>query len=221
MLLKKVRIIYVQLCDKIGRQMRKFTLGPLERKRLKKKKFTIISQNCTGSIWYHDLDIPFYSPTIKMRFEGNDYIKFLKNLRHYLYSDFEFWRNDQGQLKGILGNDIHMSFIHWKSSEEVVSKWAKRRQRILEPIIVLAFAEDMSDETIHEFLELNEYPNRLLFIDKGRAYNIGLSQTDIVRFIPGNRDNAKALNFCSILGHRFYQCSVDYVDYINNAISNG
>lgn len=212
-----LKIVYYQLCDTLGRSIRKKFTNYTERRRLRCQKVSIISQNCTGSIWYHDLNLPFYSPTIKMKFDGNDFIKFLKEMPRYLDSDFTFYRNEEGQLKGVLGGDIKMSFIHWNNPKDVTEKWEKRKKRITSPIIVLGFAEDMTDESIYEYISLNIYPNRLLFIDSNRAKSLGLKENEIVRYVPAGYDNANQLNFCDLVGHRFYQRAVDYIEYINSA----
>ena len=72
-----IAIIYYQTCDKLGRAVRRIIRNKIERRRLINTNFTIISQNCIGSIMYHDLGQKFLSPTINMLFEPSDFVKFL------------------------------------------------------------------------------------------------------------------------------------------------
>lgn len=44
----------------------------------------IISSNCIGGIIYHDLQLPFLSPTINLFFYPQDYLKFIGKLKYYL-----------------------------------------------------------------------------------------------------------------------------------------
>lgn len=101
----------------------------INRLRLKNKDFTIISSNCVGTMMYHDLSLRFNSPTINLFFEAKDFIKFVKNLKHYcsieakeIESPFNF---PVGKL-----DDITVYFMHYSSFDEAKRKWEKRVKRI-------------------------------------------------------------------------------------------
>ncbi len=205
------------ICDKIGRFIRRFTLNPLERRRLKSREITILSQNCVGSIWYHDLGLKFTSPTINMKFNPDDWVDFLSDFDNNINLPITFIASDQPYPVGLFGDKYFVEFVHYHSEEEVKRKWLERKARLLPRKIVLAFAEDMSDSTITKFLSLTNYKNRLLFISEQRAQSLGLAESEIIRFVKPGFDNAKLLNFCSVTGKRFYQRYLDYVDYINKA----
>ena len=77
-----------------------------------------------------------------MYFFANDYIKFISNLKYYLSLDLRFINYEmsahketivqKGQTEkpiGILG-DIEIVFLHYKSAEEAMEKWNRRKQRI-------------------------------------------------------------------------------------------
>ena len=51
-----------------------------KRRRLKNTDFTIISSNCVGTIIYHDMGLPFLTPTINLT-DTFDYITFLNNAK--------------------------------------------------------------------------------------------------------------------------------------------
>ena len=55
-----------------------------QRKALKNKHFTIISDNCWGGRIYQELGLPYQSPFIGLFIYSPDYVKLLANLKHYL-----------------------------------------------------------------------------------------------------------------------------------------
>lgn len=57
------------------------------RKRFIKQDITIISQNCVGGVLYNSLNLPFYSPTINLTIEGEDFVKLVGDINHYFSVD--------------------------------------------------------------------------------------------------------------------------------------
>ena len=53
------------------------------------KKISIISQNCIGGVFYHDMNEKFLSPTINLYFDAYDFLKFVKNISYYLSLDIK------------------------------------------------------------------------------------------------------------------------------------
>lgn len=45
---------------------------------------SILASNCIGGEIYHDLGLPFNSPTINLWMHQNDFLEFIKNLDFYL-----------------------------------------------------------------------------------------------------------------------------------------
>lgn len=205
------------LSDKIGRQIRKVTLNPYQRHRLQNYNFSILSQNCVGSIWYHDLGLQFTSPTINMKFNPNDWIEFLDNIDTYLDADISFLPSEKPYPVGRIGGDIFVEFVHYHSEEEVLNKWCQRRHRLLDRKVVLAFDEGMTDENVIKFLDMDKFPNRLLFINKERSLLLNVSANNHCVSVLGGGD-ARMLNFSDLIGHRFYDKYIDYVDFLNNLI---
>ena len=56
----------------------------IPRRRLKNKNFTIICDNCWAGKVYQELGLPYQTPFVGMFVFSPDYIKMLKNLKHYL-----------------------------------------------------------------------------------------------------------------------------------------
>lgn len=138
--------------------------------------FTIISSNCWGGSVYEDLNLPYKSPTIGLFFYAPCYINFLKNLKTNInlpltfvetskYEDANvFRRNEHSYPIGKLGDDIEIQFLHYKTKEEALEKWERRKQRInWDNLFVSCTDRDgMTQELMEEFDSL-PYQNKVLF----------------------------------------------------------
>ena len=122
-------------------------LGPLRRKPLEKadkEKFTIISNNCWAGHVYRWYSIGYGSPTIGLYLFSDDYIKFIYNLKHYMSIEPIFITYKESKYKKILEDrggenilcpigvfdDIEIIFLHYKTSQEALLKWNRRKKRI-------------------------------------------------------------------------------------------
>lgn len=208
------------LSDKIGRQLRRIILNPIERHRLRSSDFSILSQNCVGSIWYHDLGLRFTSPTINMKFDGNSWVEFIEDYDNLVNAPIEFIETTKQYPVGLIDGRIYVEFVHYHSQHDVRVKWDDRKKRIMPAKIVLGFDEGMSDTHIFRFLNLNKYPNRLLFVERVRAARLGINLHPHVIPVCKEVSGAKLLNFANIWGQRYYNRYIDYVDYINEAVTN-
>lgn len=79
-----------------------------KRKRLYNKNFTVLASDCNGTFIYHDMGIPFLSPTINLTIGMNDFVKMLENLEWYMQQDIVELKGDYkyptGNLGGVLGS---------------------------------------------------------------------------------------------------------------------
>lgn len=50
--------------------------------KLMNEQFSIVSQNCIGGVFYHDMEMEFLSPTINLYFEQPDFVLFVLNLKN-------------------------------------------------------------------------------------------------------------------------------------------
>lgn len=99
--------------------------------------FTIISQNCIGGVFYHDMNLPFLSPTINLYFKAEDFLKFVCNLRKYLQMDLQMHWEERYPV-GTL-DDITIYFQHYSSCTEAKAAWERRKKRILwDKILILS-----------------------------------------------------------------------------------
>lgn len=104
-------------------------LRMVQRMRLRNKDFSIISQNCIGGAIYHNLGLPFLSPTINIWMEEKDFYRFAANFRHYLSQELRF-------VKGVdttptaWCDDVLIHFKHYSNEEEAANKWYERCKRV-------------------------------------------------------------------------------------------
>lgn len=70
--------------------VRRKNFSTLRKKKIKKEKFTIISNNCWGGEIYESYNLIKQSPTVGLFFMASDYIKFVYDIREYLTKDLIF-----------------------------------------------------------------------------------------------------------------------------------
>ena len=100
-----------------------------KRKRLYNKDFTILASDCNGTFMYHDMGLPFLSPTINLTIGMNDFVKMLENLEWYMQQDIVELKGEYKYPAGNLGG-IKINFVHYESFDEGVLKWNERKERI-------------------------------------------------------------------------------------------
>lgn len=110
---------------KILRKLYRF----IQQRRIKNKGFSIICQNCIGGVIYHELGMPFLSPTINTWMEEKDFYRFASNLQYYLSQDLVFVSGIDTTPTAWCG-DILIHFMHYKSQEDAENKWRERKKRV-------------------------------------------------------------------------------------------
>lgn len=145
------------------KNVRVWYFSKLKKKKLNNKKLTIISQNCIGCVVYHELGLQFDSPTINGYFESEDYLKFLTKLKYYLSIKpiFAFEKDGYPVCKI---DDILFYAVHYKTFDEFLVKWEKRKERVnYDNIFVIMNERDnCSYEIIKKFDKL-KYKNKVIF----------------------------------------------------------
>lgn len=122
------------------------------RKKLCNRSFTLISNNCWGSKVYKDLNIKYNTPFIGLFLYAPCYIKLLKNLNNYLNSELTFVNKSKYELSnqyrekkwypiGVLGDDVEVHFLHYKSENEAKEKWTRRKQRMNMENLFIEFSD--------------------------------------------------------------------------------
>lgn len=144
---------------KINNTQKKFTGIPYElrrwynKKRIKSRDFTIISNNCWAGKVYQYFDMPYLSPTVGLYFFAEDYLKFISDLHYYFSLELNFISADKSKYRDILIQrkhtnvpiahlgDIEIIFLHYHSEEEVQEKWERRKKRVNYDNIFIKFSK--------------------------------------------------------------------------------
>jgi uncharacterized protein (DUF1919 family) len=152
-------------------------IAPIRRKKINDTTFSIISNNCWGGIVYQRYGLPYASPTAGMYFFAEDYIKFVSNLKYYMSIPMSTISVNQSKYKEIilkrnhdvfpLGriDDVEVVFRHYKTADEAVEKWERRKKRINYNNLIIKFSEMnlCTDDLMNKFLAM-PYENKFAFV---------------------------------------------------------
>lgn len=104
------------------------------RKDFENEKITILSNDCTGGVIYHQIGCRFDSPLINLRLNEFDFFKLLCNFDSYLDGELTELTAKQNYPVGLLSAEnldpITINFVHYKSFKEAKEKWEARKKRI-------------------------------------------------------------------------------------------
>lgn len=138
---EKLRQFVPRVKDRLRRE-KNSVLIKKARSFLKKDDFSIISQNCIGGVFYHDMGMMFTTPTVNLFFKSEDFVRFVLNLKYYISLELKmFW--DEEYPIGVL-DDITIYFMHYRTCTEAKEMWDKRKARINYDKIVV-FSTDMEE----------------------------------------------------------------------------
>lgn len=128
---------------------------------LRVSDFTIISQNCIGGVFYHDMGLPFQSPTINLFFKAPDFIRFVNSLDYYLTCELTMTMGAEYPI-GYL-DDVAIYFMHYNTCQEAANAWSNRCKRINRNrlLILCTDMEDFDDAVYEQWLKIT-YP-KILF----------------------------------------------------------
>ncbi len=145
----------------------------ISRRKLKSKKFTIISNNCWAGFVYQSMKLEYQTPFVGLFLYSPDYIKLLENLNYYLECDLKFItesKYDRADKKkypiGIL-DDIEIHFLHYKTEVEAYQKWMKRLKRVdYDNLFIKHSDRDLcTEEHLQRFEDL-PFENKVFFTAK-------------------------------------------------------
>lgn len=129
-------------------------------------KVTIIANNCWGGITYHLLGMEFNSPFINMYVKDDDYMRMLKNIKHYLSLSPVFlewaYNSDLDRNYPVCSlGDIKLFFNHYVDMEEVNRKWHSRCERInWDNLFVMMYTDR---EEIAEMFDMLPFEKKICF----------------------------------------------------------
>lgn len=127
---------------------------------LEQKEITLISQNCIGGVFYHDMQLPFLSPTVNAFIPQPDFIRFVNDLKHYIQTPMVMRWGEEYPIGTI--EDIEIHFVHYETCREAEEAWERRKQRIMyDRIVVLSTDRDGFTDEVFAAWEKLAYPKVL------------------------------------------------------------
>lgn len=217
--MKMVRNVIIAIRNKVRDFVRKKRNISIQKK-LVNRDFTLICDNCTAGVMYHDLGIEFLSPTINLYIVPDDYLKFISNLKYYTSLPVE----DSGE-RGVDGkgefpigviDDIRIYFMHYHSFEEAKTKWEERCKRINWDnlfFIMHKRSDKCQEKHIKKFDSL-PLSKKIIFVNtphpniKSSVYIKGFEKQNGV-------GNIMWFKPPKILAKRYYE-DFDFIDWLNN-----
>lgn len=189
-------------------------------KRLENANPTIISNNCTAGIIYHDLGLQFRSPTVNLWFSDDDYFEFLDNLDFYVRAvpeetvvdgiNYPVGKVRRGE------HEILIYFMHYDSFDEACKKWTVRAERMDWKNMYVIFNHpgfvDKDSNSVKRFLNL-KYDHKVMLTNCGK----GTSGTEILHMPVYEKYSHPGVileykSWCSI---KRWLDDFDYVSFLN------
>ena len=169
------------------------------------RDFTVLSQNCIGGVFYHDMGLQFTSPMINLYMTGKDFVSFVLNLDYYLSLKLRMTWGEEYPI-GYL-DDVAIYFMHYDTCQEAEAEWEKRKKRIIRDNIIVLCTDmvDFTDEVYEKWRQI-PYP-KILFTAKRKYAN----ESDTV-FFPEYESNGKVPDL--IPKREFYRDGV-LIDTVN------
>lgn len=173
--------------------------------KLHARDFTVLSQNCIGGVFYHDMGLQFTSPMINLYMTGKDFVAFVLNLDYYLSLKLRMTWGEEYPI-GYL-DDVAIYFMHYHTCQEAEEEWEKRKTRIIRNNIVV-LCTDMVDFTDEVYEKWRQIPYLKVLYTAKREY---ANESDTV-FFPEYESNGKVPDL--IPKREFYRDGV-LIDTVN------
>jgi uncharacterized protein (DUF1919 family) len=126
----------------------------IPRRKLRNKHFSIIGNNCFVGGMYHKYGLKYSSPTIWTYIFPDEYLRFLGKLDWYLAQPLEFIKASKHAMSkrftqitgkvypiGLLGGDVEIHFMHYKTQQEAAEKWNNRLKRLCRDNLFVVFSD--------------------------------------------------------------------------------
>ncbi len=195
----------------------------IARSKLKNRHFSIVGNNCFVGGMYHKYGLKYNTPTIWTYIFPDDYLRFLCKLDWYLSQPLEFVKSSRHEMSmqytkltgkvypiGLLGGDVEIHFMHYKTQEEAAVKWTNRLKRFHRENLFIVFSD--SEEFRQEHLELFArlpFEHKVFFSAKPQP------DFDGTVFV---RDYASAPYVFDVTKNRKYEKYFDLTKWLNSEV---
>lgn len=189
--------------------IRSIFITPNNLRKLKNKDFTLLCNNCTGGILYHDLKLQFKSPTVNLFFYYDHFFKFCENFDYYIEQPLvpceEPIHKPSFDYPVFNLGDLELHFMHYASYEEAKLKWENRTARINRDniFVMWTFFDETDPEWAARFDKL-PFKNKVAFTEKDLPEYSSLFKIRGVKEVHG------VTEFSGLIGRR----KIDQFDYI-------
>ena len=177
-----------------------------ELRQLKNDNFSLFCNVCIGGIIYSNLKKQFLSPTINLWLTCDDFCKFLLNLDKYIESPIKFIGYDEGPI-GVI-DDIKIHFNHYKSIEDALNAWNRRKQRINKKNMYAIIRWSEESKINQNILnELNQKYKNIILISPKKLKGIKYKYIKC----PNNEKD----QMMTFTGLRYWELQFNYVKFLN------
>ena len=159
------------------------------------------------------MKIKYQSPTINLSFDMNDYVRCLENLKWYLQQPVVPYEDDRFDYPcGMIG-DVEIRFNHYKTIEEAISKWERRKQRIdWDNLFIMAIdGDNCTYDTIRRFDSLH-FKNKVIFTHKPYPE---FKSAYYLRGFEDLKEVYRPTDFKNQFFIRRYMDQFDYISFLN------
>lgn len=129
----------------------------------------IISNNCYGLNYYKSQSIPYNTPFVGLFIYADCYVKLLEHFDTYMNEELTYCMiSKYGKTDYPVGllQDVEIHFLHYKTFQEALNKWNRRKTR-MKPfsscILKMCDRDEFREEHATRFLNLSN-KNKILFV---------------------------------------------------------
>lgn len=175
------------------------------RRRVRERRFSIVSNNCWGAAIYPALGLEYQTPFVGLFLMPDCYLAMLSDLRRRLsckltfleesrYVSVNALRNEKGTFWpiGCLGEGVEIHFMHYADRGEAVAKWERRLSRFASDddgvAIKLCDRDSLTEEQARAF-------DRLGFGRKVLFTSMSLPGVSCAVRVPGPTPDGAALMY--------------------------
>lgn len=192
----------------------------IPRRKLRNKQFSILGNNCFVGGMYHKFGLKYTSPTVWTYIFPDDYLRLLGKLDWYLSQPLEFidssnhalWKRHVKSTGkkypiGLLGGDVEIHFMHYKTEKEAAEKWVSRLKRFNMDNLFVVFSDSEEFKEFHltQYADL-PYEHKVFLSAKPR------SDFEGTVFV---KDYAHAPYVFDVTRNRKYEKYLDLIKWLN------